>query len=1044
MNRTLLRQLKRSMGVADEVALGELLGALRAEGGELSPVVHAMLAGFGDFLERVGSSYEQYERDLELRTRSLELSSQELSEANDKLRSELATREQALASLRGALNDLLPDDSLNTSKTLGEADLGVLSRQIASLVQERESSRRALDNQKFALDQHAIVSITDIHGVITYANERFCQISGYRRDELIGQSHRIVNSGEHPPAFFTELWATIQRGDVWHGEICNRARSGNLYWVNASIVPLLGPDGLPEQYIAIRTDITDRKQTEVQLQDQLHLIEELIEAIPLPLYLKDPAGRYLRLNRAFELFVETPREHLLGKTIHDLLRPEEAALHATKDAELLAAGGVQTYEAVVHSRSGVRYDAIYRKVTLTRLDGTLTCLLGTIIDITERKHAETELLQAKEAAEAASRTKSDFLANMSHEIRTPMNGIIGMTDLALDTVLTEEQRDYLGIVKSSANSLLTVINDILDFSKIEAGKLLVEQIPFNFQRAIAETLKSLSLRAFEKNLELAFEIESDLPQQLIGDPGRIRQVLINLVGNAIKFTQRGEVTLRAELHAQDGKDLIIHLAVRDTGIGIAPDKQQLIFDAFSQEDTSTTRRFGGTGLGLTISRRLVELMGGDMWLESEPGQGSTFHFTVRLQANPEPLQPPPAHINLRGRRMLVVDDNETNRRILCSMLDNWGVLTDAADSAGEAILRANDTEQGAFDCIILDAHMPTMDGYQLADVLNQQLSPVPPMMMLSSGAVRGDAERCRQAGITGFFSKPISAEELLAALCRVLGINEQVGEQRSSQPLVTRHSLQETQRSLNVLLVEDHPVNQKLAIGLLEKWGHHVTLAVNGQEAVNLCAERRFDIVLMDMHMPVLDGIAATRLIRASEQIRGQSPLYIIAMTAAAMADDRAACLAAGMNDYIAKPVKAQELLEKLVMHGAGLSENDPVAAAFDYAAALSCADLELVEIVASVFIDTYPHDLAELHRSLIANDVTAFERTAHSLKGTLLLFGAEPAARLADSLELRASKHPLRELASELHSLEHELARLAPHIQAIAERVAVRGQPLE
>ena len=1041
MNRTLLRQLKRSMGVADEAALGELLGALQADGGELPPAVRAMLAGFGEFLERVGSSYEQYERDLELRTRSLELSSQELSGANDRLRSELATREQALDSLRGALNELLPVDTLNASKTPGEADLGVLSRQIAALVQERESSRRALDNQKFALDQHAIVSITDTRGVITYANDRFCRISGYRHAELIGQSHRIVNSGVHPPAFFAELWATIQRGEVWHGEICNRARSGSLYWVNASIVPLLGPDGLPEQYIAIRTDITDRKQTEVQLQDQLHLIEELIEAIPLPLYLKDRDGRYLRLNRAFELFVETPREQVLGKTIHDMLSPEEAALHATKDAELLAAGGVQTYEAVVHPRSGVRHDTIYRKVTLTRRDGTLTCLLGTIIDITDRKRAETELLQAKEAAEAASRAKSDFLANMSHEIRTPMNGIIGMTDLALDTVLTDEQRDYLGIVKSSANSLLTVINDILDFSKIEAGKLLVEQISFNFQRAIAETLKTLSLRAFEKNLELAFEIETDLPQQLIGDPGRIRQVLINLVGNAIKFTQRGEITLHAELHAQDGKDLVIHLAVRDTGIGIAPDKQQLIFDAFSQEDTSTTRRFGGTGLGLTISRRLVELMGGDMWLESEPGQGSTFHFTVRLQADPAPAQPPlahvDAHVDLRGRRMLVVDDNETNRRILCRMLDNWGVATVAADSAGQAILRANDPELGTFDCIILDAHMPTMDGYQLADVLSQQLSPVPPMMMLSSGAVRGDAERCRQAGIAGFFSKPISAEELLAALCRVLGINEQAGEQRSSLPLVTRHSLQEMQRSLNVLLVEDHPVNQKLAIGLLEKWGHHVTLAVNGQEAVNLCAGQHFDIVLMDMHMPVLDGIAATRRIRAAEQAGGQPPLYIIAMTAAAMADDRAACLAAGMDDYIAKPVKAQELLEKLVMHGAGLSEKDPVAAAFDYAAALSCADQELVEIVAAMFIDTYPRDLAELQRSLIANDAPAFERTAHSLKGMLLLFGAEPAARLADSLERRASEHPLRELASELHSLEHELARLAPHIQVIAERAA-------
>jgi PAS domain S-box-containing protein len=709
---------------------------------------------------------------------------------------------------------------------------------------------------------------------------------------------------------FRNMWQTISLGQVWRGEICNRARNGNLYWVNATIVPLPNAAGEPERHIAIRTDITDRKRIEAQLSEQLHLVEELIEAIPLPVYLKDSAGRYVRLNRAFELFFQIKREELIGHTLNDLLPPEDAILHTEKDAELFASKGMQSYEASVHSRDGVIHDTVYRKAVLTRRDGSVSALLGVIVDITERKRAEVEVLRAKEAAEAASRAKSDFLANMSHEIRTPMNGVIGMTDLALETALTAEQREYLSIAKSSAESLLTIINDILDFSKIEAGKLLVEEISFDLYRLIAEVLKPLALRAHEKGIELLSEVLHDVPRYVKGDPSRIRQVLVNLVGNAIKFTNSGEIALRTELlQLQDGQ-AIVHFAVCDSGIGIAADKQELIFDAFSQEDTSTTRKYGGTGLGLSICRRLVELMGGRIWLHSQMGEGSTFHFSVQLELSKQATSAQGSQVNLVGRRILVVDDNATNRRILSSMLSLLKTIPRDVDSA-QAALALMENGNTDFDCILLDAQMPLMDGYELARRLHATYKYLPPMLMLSSGALRGDAQRCQEAGIAGFFSKPISLDELHAALGRLFD-HTPPSTDSTGTPLVTRHSLREARRALNILLVEDHPTNQKLALGLLGKWGHETTLARNGQEALDILERHSFDVILMDMQMPVMGGIEATQRIRAREAENQLTRTPIIAMTAAAMQDDRDACLSAGMDDYLSKPIRVKELQEKL------------------------------------------------------------------------------------------------------------------------------------
>ena len=911
MQKALLRQLKRSLGIASADELTALLGSMRAAAVTAEPALRTTLEGMGDFLARVDSTYEQYERDLDLRTRSLELSSSELSESNEKLRLSLAGRENALRSLRNTVRHLLPDNGQESqADSVADDDIAELSKRIASMVAESEHGRRELATQKFALDQHAIVSITDTAGTILYANDRFCDISGYSREELLGSNHRLVNSGTHPPEMFRDMWQTISLGEVWRGEVCNRARNGNLYWVNATIVPLLNAAGEPERHIAIRTDITDRKRIEAQLSDQLHLVEELIEAIPLPVYLKDESGRYLRLNRAFEQFFQIRREAFMGRTLNDLLLPEDARLHSEKDAELFASKETQSYEASVHSRDGVKHDTVYRKAALTRRDGSVSGLLGVIVDITERKRAEIEVLRAKEAAEAASRAKSDFLANMSHEIRTPMNGVIGMTDLALETALTAEQREYLSIAKSSAESLLTIINDILDFSKIEAGKLLVEEISFDLYRLITELLKPLALRAHEKGIELLSEVLHDVPRHVRGDPSRIRQVLVNLLGNAIKFTKHGEIALRTELlQLQDGH-AIVHFEVRDTGIGIASDKQELIFDAFSQEDTSTTRKYGGTGLGLSICRRLVTLMGGRMWLHSQVGEGSSFHFSVELKLSEQATPVLSSQIDLTGRRILVVDDNATNRRILSSMLRLLHTIPHDAGSA-QAALTLMQEDPAAFDCILLDAQMPEMDGYALARRLHESHENLPPMLMLSSGAMRGDAQRCQEAGIAGFFSKPISLDELHAALGRLFD-HAPATSSPAEKALLTRHSMREAERPLKVLLVEDHPTNQKLALGLLGKWGHEATLANNGQEALDILSKSSFDVILMDMQMPVMGGIEATQRIRSREAEQQLPRTPIIAMTAAAMQDDRDACLAAGMDDYLTKPIRVKELQEKL------------------------------------------------------------------------------------------------------------------------------------
>ncbi len=972
------------------------------------------------------------------------------------------------------------------SRTIEQPDdhllqmLGAIGSQIGQFLKRKQAEEEVI------YERHLLHSLLDsIPDSVYYKDEHghFIRISKALAARLgltdpaqaLGKTDFDFFTEEHARPAFEDEQEVMRSGRPVLGKVEKETwTDGRERWVLTTKMPLRDPDGTIVGTYGLSRDITDWKRAEEALRRSEERFTLAVRG--------SNDGLWDWNVRTGEMYYSPRYKELLGYADHEVanvfdsfasrLHPEdrERALGALRD----------------HLERRTPYDVEYRLQTkdggyrwfhargqaVWDEAGTAKRMAGSISDITARKRAEQELMHARDAAEAATRAKSEFLANMSHEIRTPLNGIIGMTELTLDTDLSPEQRQYLGLVKTSADHLLTVINDILDFSKIEAGKLDLEAIDFNLRETLDDTIATLAVRAHKKGLELADHIAADVPDALVGDPHRLRQVLVNLIGNAIKFTAEGEVVLHVEVAEDRGQrtedrrqtdgngvgpipsesstqtsatSVLLHFAVSDTGIGIAPEQQKKLFQAFSQADTSTTRKYGGTGLGLAISARLIELMGGRVWLESEVGKGSTFHFTARFgvaqrpAARPGPTEP----ARLQGLSVLVVDDNATNRLILREMLTNWGMRPTAVES-GPAALTALERARAAgepFALVLLDGMMPEMDGFTLAERIQQEPGLVgAALMMLSSAGRREDAARCRQLGVAAYLTKPVRQSTLLDSILTALGQSKPAEEQ--AEPAI-QPARSDNGRPLRILLADDNPVNQKLGVSLLVRRGHTVAVAGNGREALDALDRQPFDVVLMDVQMPEVDGFEATAAIRRREAGTG-GHVPIVAMTAHAMKGDRERCLAAGMDAYISKPIRAEELYAVL----GDLAPAPPADSAdgppepgqvvdWDEAIGRLGGDRELLRELAGTFLDQAPRWMDAIRQALDRRDAGQLKAAAHPLKGSLGTFAAKAAADAALRLETLGREGDLAGGREALDGLEREMARLTPVLAAFATGVS-------
>ncbi len=928
---------------------------------------------------------------------------------------------------------------------LAKANEGLLAE-----ISERKHTEEELrkSEERFQLATRATNDVVWDWDLVTnelWWNEGFQKMFGYRADQIepgieswtsrlhpddlkdIGHSiHEVIDSGGHS----------------WAGEYRFRRADGSYALVADRGYVVHDSEGKPVRMLGSMMDITERKRVEAELFKLASIVEYTDDAI----IGKALDGTILSWNTGAEKLFGYSAEEVVGKHLPALFPPDRLDEEPQIIERIMRGESIDHYETVRISKEGAHIPISLVVSPIKDADGAIVGISKIARDITERKQIEEELRQARDSALESARLKSEFLANMSHEIRTPMNGVIGMTGLLLDSELNAEQRDFTETIRSSADSLLTIINDILDFSKIEAGKLHFEMLDFDMRTIVESTVELLAERAQAKEIELASLVDSNVPTQVRGDAGRLRQVLVNLVSNAVKFTETGEVTVRATKESETDTHVMIRYAVNDTGIGISPEAARRLFQAFTQADGSTTRKYGGTGLGLAISRQIVELMGGKIGVESEPGKGSTFWFTVRLEKQPDNMETTELlqRADLHNLRVLVVDDNATNRRILIHQTLSWGMIPSEAESGAAALelLRAAKENGEPYDVALLDFNMPEMDGFELARAIKSdaQLVAIRLVLMPSFG-LRGDAQKAREAGIAAYLMKPVRQSQLFDCLATVMAETKaSVPSDSRASKLVTRHTLEEFRLAsrTRILIAEDNSVNQKVAALQIEKLGCRADLAANGQEAVEALARTPYDIVLMDCQMPLMDGYEATAKIREREG--SDKHTIIIAMTAHALDGDKEKCLAAGMDDYLSKPVKAEELRDMLARwqpdssHSIHVSNNSlteqksvPELAPVDMERLLEAAggDDEPLQDLIEIYLRQTSEDIEKLKAAIAAGDAGAVNRLAHSCAGAISTCG------------MTAIVAPLQELErmAEDGSLENGAARLVLEAEKEFER---------
>jgi PAS domain S-box-containing protein len=976
------------------------------------------------------------------------------------------------------------DEQLSSGR-LQFSEFKTLSEFANTMIMQRKANLKKLERQtqdlktlSIAIEQCPVaISVLDDQGNVNYVNPSFSQLTGFDLSEVMGKQSLIRNiekdkdhsfdselyweTVDASDALYKDFWQSILSGDSWEGEVLHRKKNGESYWEQHYIAPVKNDAGDIINFISIKQDVTRKKEAEDALMQSETKYRELVQNSNSIIFRFRPDGTITFFNEFGQKFFGYEEHELVGQNLIGTIVPETDSsgrnlAHMMSDI-LIHPERYEKNENENILKNGDRVWIAWTNKSIFDENGNPQEILSVGNDITDRVRAEAALHKAKQEAEEANKAKSAFLANMSHEIRTPMNGVIGMASLLLGTDMSTVQQDYAHTIQSSADSLLTIINDILDFSKIEAGKLDFEIIDFNLQDTVETVAEVLAIKAHEKNLEFVAIVHDNIPLSLKGDPGRLKQILINICSNAIKFTDQGQIFVEVTLEKLHVDQATLRFQISDTGIGIPQNRLDKIFQSFSQADVSTTRKFGGTGLGLTISKQLVELMGGEIGVTSKEGQGSTFWFTTVLEKQKNPrIHTPLLPEKIKGKRLLIVDDNITNLKVLGLYLKSWGCQFESAEGATQAlaILQRASEQNRPIDMALVDFMMPEMDGEALGEAIksNPALNATS-LIMLSSRGLRGDAARAKEIGFEAYLTKPIKKSQLFNSILTIFG---QRSGNLPQKELITRYNVKAApNKGAHALLVEDNEINQKVAINMLKNFGVKTDIANNGQEALLAFDSKVYDIIFMDIQMPVMDGITATAKIRAIEAKTGNGNgkaaphIPIIAMTANAMKGDRQWCLDAGMDDYLAKPVDPDVLLEKinlwsgepktspdkvLTKTGQTKPQNSEGEPPMDKERALARAmgDASFLETMLDVFQKQRDEQLNHLMTALDSKDPDELKQNAHSLKGAAANLGASKIAAIALELEMMGKKNNMAGGPDAVQRLKQEYNHLQEYIETV------------